>query len=89
MPGAVAAPSIRSPQAGRGQHPHDGDRRSRLRRSCRTACPGPDSAERIRKFYDEIAIPAESFARAVALAINQPEDVDVNEIMFGPTRQEL
>ena len=49
----------------------------------------PDSAERIRKFYEEIAIPAESFARAVAFAISQPEDVDVNEILFRPTRQEL
>jgi NAD(P)-dependent dehydrogenase (short-subunit alcohol dehydrogenase family) len=27
---------------------------------------GPASAQRIRKFYQEIAIPADSFARAVA-----------------------
>ena len=39
--------------------------------------------------YREIAIPAESFARAVAFAMSQPEDVDVNEILFRPTRQEL
>jgi hypothetical protein len=45
-------------------------------------------AER-HKFYNEIAIPAESFARAVAFAMSQPEDVDVNEILFRPTRQEL
>ena len=31
----------------------------------------------------------DSFARAVAFAISQPEDVDVNEILFRPTRQEL
>ncbi len=31
---------------------------------------------------------ADSFARAVAFAISQPEDVDVNEILFRPTRQE-
>ena len=43
----------------------------------------------MRKFYEEIAIPAGSFARAVAFAISQPEDVDVNEILFRPTRQEL
>jgi NADP-dependent 3-hydroxy acid dehydrogenase YdfG len=49
----------------------------------------PDVAERIRRFYAELAIPAESFARAVAFAIDQPEDVDVNEILFRPTRQEL
>jgi NADP-dependent 3-hydroxy acid dehydrogenase YdfG len=49
----------------------------------------PDVAENIRKFCDEYAIPAESFARAVAFALIQPEDVDVNEILFRPTRQEL
>lgn len=48
----------------------------------------PDVAERVRKAY-EIAIPADSFARAVAFAISEPEDVDVNEILFRPTRQEL
>jgi NADP-dependent 3-hydroxy acid dehydrogenase YdfG len=49
----------------------------------------PDIAESVRKLYKEIAIPAESFARAVAFAMSQPEDVDVNEILFRPTRQEL
>jgi NADP-dependent 3-hydroxy acid dehydrogenase YdfG len=49
----------------------------------------PDVAESIHKFYEEIAIPAESFARAVAFAMSQPEEVDVNEILFRPTRQEL
>lgn len=34
------------------------------------------------------AIPADSFARMVAFAISQPEDVDVNEILFRPTAQE-
>jgi NADP-dependent 3-hydroxy acid dehydrogenase YdfG len=49
----------------------------------------PDAAARIHKFYAEVAIPAESFARAVAFAISQPEDVDINEILFRPTRQEI
>jgi NADP-dependent 3-hydroxy acid dehydrogenase YdfG len=49
----------------------------------------PDVAESFHKFYEEFAIPADSFARAVAFAISQPEDVDVNEIIFRPTRQEL
>jgi len=49
----------------------------------------PDVADRIRKFYTEVAIPADSFARAVAFAISQPEDVDINEILFRPTRQDL
>jgi NADP-dependent 3-hydroxy acid dehydrogenase YdfG len=48
-----------------------------------------DVAARLHKFYAEVAIPADSFARAVAFAISQPEDVDVNEILFRPTRQEL
>jgi NADP-dependent 3-hydroxy acid dehydrogenase YdfG len=49
----------------------------------------PDIAERLRKFYAEVAVPAESFAKAVAFAIGQPEEVDVNEILFRPTRQDL
>jgi NADP-dependent 3-hydroxy acid dehydrogenase YdfG len=47
----------------------------------------PDVAEGVRKFYD-IAIAPESFARAVAYAIGQPDDVDINEILFRPTQQE-
>ena len=48
----------------------------------------PDVAEAVRKVY-EFAIPADSFARAVAFAMSQPEDVDVNEILYRPTRQEF
>lgn len=48
-----------------------------------------DAAVRIRKFYADAAIPADSFARAVAFAISQPDDVDINEIVFRPTCQEL
>jgi NADP-dependent 3-hydroxy acid dehydrogenase YdfG len=47
-----------------------------------------DAAERVRGVY-ELAVPADSFARMVAFAMSQPEDVDVNEILFRPTRQEL
>ena len=46
-------------------------------------------AERVRNFYKAAAIPADSFARAVAFAMSQPEEVDINEILFRPTRQEL
>ena len=49
----------------------------------------PDIAEGIHKYYDEFAIPAESFAQAVAFAMSQPDEVDVNEILFRPTRQML
>lgn len=39
-------------------------------------------------FYKQ-AIPAESVARAVAFAIEQPADVDINEIALRPTVQEF
>lgn len=40
-------------------------------------------------FVSQIAIPADSFARMVAFAINEPADVDVNEILFRPTAQPI
>lgn len=49
----------------------------------------PDVAAGMRDFYDQVAIPAESFARCVLFAMSLPEDVDINEILFRPTRQEL
>ena len=49
----------------------------------------PDVNSDIHKFYDAVAIPADSFARAVAFAIGQPDEVDINEILYRPTRQEL
>ena len=48
----------------------------------------PDVAKSIHDFYERFALPPKSFARMVAFAIGQPEDVDVNEILFRPTRQE-
>jgi NADP-dependent 3-hydroxy acid dehydrogenase YdfG len=47
----------------------------------------PDVAERIRKNY-EGAVSAESFGSVVAFAIGQPEDIDINEILYRPTTQE-
>ena len=49
----------------------------------------PDLAAQIQSYYDDVAIPPDSFARTVAFAISQPEEVDINEILFRPTRQEL
>ncbi|HEY6955708.1 MAG TPA: SDR family oxidoreductase [Flavisolibacter sp.] len=48
----------------------------------------PDVAENMKKFYADVAIPADSFARVVAFAISQPEEMDINEILYRPTRQE-
>ncbi|UVC18237.1 SDR family oxidoreductase [Mesorhizobium onobrychidis] len=53
-----------------------------------TSITEPDVAKGVQELYDRVAIPAESFARAVAFAMSQPEDVDINEILFRPTRQE-
>jgi len=48
----------------------------------------PAVAQRVRGLYEQVAIPADSFARMVVFAMSQPDDVDVNEILFRPTRQE-
>lgn len=48
----------------------------------------PDVADGMRQFYDDVAIPADSFARCVLFAMSQPADVDINEILYRPTRQE-
>jgi NADP-dependent 3-hydroxy acid dehydrogenase YdfG len=47
-----------------------------------------DLRERTRAFY-AIAIPAEVVARAIAYAIEEPPEVDVNEILLRPTLQEF
>ncbi|HEX7941689.1 MAG TPA: SDR family NAD(P)-dependent oxidoreductase [Gemmatimonadaceae bacterium] len=49
----------------------------------------PDVSKNIHEFYEAFAIPADSFVHAVAFAMSQPEDVDINEILFRSTRQEL
>ena len=48
----------------------------------------PDVAEGVRALYDRVAIPADSFARTVVFAMSQPDEVDINEILFRPTAQE-
>ena len=49
----------------------------------------PDVAKNIQAFYEAHAIPASNFAHIVAFAIGQPAEVDINEILFRPTSQEL
>ncbi|MEY0303116.1 SDR family oxidoreductase [Providencia manganoxydans] len=65
-----------------------------------TICPGvvdselkfgssdPTSLQSIIDFYKQ-AIPPDSIARAIAYAIEQPADVDINEIILRPTQQEF
>jgi NADP-dependent 3-hydroxy acid dehydrogenase YdfG len=64
-------------------------------------CPGAVKTELLDHISDEavrganeeyvgtVGISASSFASMVAFAIGQPEDVDVNEIIFRPTAQQL
>jgi NADP-dependent 3-hydroxy acid dehydrogenase YdfG len=40
------------------------------------------------QMYERHAIGSDSFARAVAFALSEPEDVDINEILYRPTAQE-
>lgn len=47
------------------------------------------SRQNVMEFYEKIEIPADSVARAIAYAIEQPSDVDVNEIVLRPTAQEF
>jgi NADP-dependent 3-hydroxy acid dehydrogenase YdfG len=58
-----------------------------------TELPGSVKAEgvagQISDFYEQNAIPADSFARCVLFAMSQPDDVDINEILYRPTKQEL
>ncbi|MES2947990.1 MAG: SDR family oxidoreductase [Pseudomonadota bacterium] len=46
-------------------------------------------AQAMQAFYAHNAIPADSFARCALFAMSQPDAVDINEILFRPTRQEF
>lgn len=49
----------------------------------------PEADQAVRSFYEANQIPADSVARAIAYAIGQPDDVDINEIVLRPTAQEF
>ena len=49
----------------------------------------PQSAAGVAEFYRQLEIPADAVARAIAYAIGQPAEVDVNEIVLRPTAQEF
>jgi len=54
-----------------------------------TTISEPDIAEAVQKDVKNYAISADSFGRIIAFAISQPDDVDVNEILFRPVKQVL
>ncbi|MGB7442476.1 MAG: SDR family oxidoreductase [Coleofasciculaceae cyanobacterium] len=47
-----------------------------------------ETAKGVNEMYS-VAINADAIARAITFAIEQPEDVDVNEMIIRPTKQEL
>lgn len=47
-----------------------------------------DTAKDVGELY-EMAIDADAIARAIAFAIEQPADVDINELIIRPTKQSL
>lgn len=49
----------------------------------------PEVSARGIAAYEAFAIAPDAFARAVAYAIGEPQDVDINEILLRPTIQEL
>lgn len=42
-----------------------------------------------RAYVNQVGLSADSYAKVVAFAISQPDDVDINEVIFRPTAQEL
>jgi NADP-dependent 3-hydroxy acid dehydrogenase YdfG len=47
-----------------------------------------ETRKNLRDFY-KLAIPAESIARAIAYAIEQPADVEIDEVVIRPTAQDF
>jgi NADP-dependent 3-hydroxy acid dehydrogenase YdfG len=51
------------------------------------AVKNPDIKAQLVESRDKFALPPDAIARAIAFAIEQPADVDVNEIIVRPTAQ--
>ena len=47
------------------------------------------SSKQVNELYKVLAIPSDSIARAIAYAIEQPADVEIDEIVVRPTAQEF
>ena len=42
-----------------------------------------------QEYVGKVGVTPDAFARLIAFAVSQPEEVDINEILFRPTAQEL
>ncbi|WP_316424846.1 SDR family oxidoreductase [Klebsiella oxytoca] len=48
-----------------------------------------EASSAMKSFYENYEISADSVARAIAFAVEQPDDVSINEITLRPTSQEF
>ncbi len=46
-----------------------------------------DIQEANQEYVGEVGLTPDAFARLIAYVVNEPEDVDINEILFRPTAQ--
>jgi NADP-dependent 3-hydroxy acid dehydrogenase YdfG len=53
----------------------------------RTELGGPDVSDEIRRRMEEMAIPPDAVARAIAFAIEQPDDVEIGDMTIRPAVQ--
>ncbi len=67
---------------------HDRHHARRHRHGIEVGHVGPGEPKFVNAFY-RAGDPAESIARAIAYAIEQPANVDVNQIVIRPTAQEF
>jgi NADP-dependent 3-hydroxy acid dehydrogenase YdfG len=51
------------------------------------AVANAEAKAQLTAFRDKFAMPPDAIARAIAFAIEQPAEVDVNEIIIRPTAQ--
>jgi NADP-dependent 3-hydroxy acid dehydrogenase YdfG len=49
----------------------------------------PDATAGLKAFYDANQIPADAVARAVVYAVEQPANVDINEVVVRPVSQDF
>jgi len=49
----------------------------------------PSSAKFLKDFYEKTAMPSDSIARAVLYAIQEPADVEIDEVVLRPTAQDF
>ena len=58
-----------------------------VRTNFAAAVTSPEVKAQLETSRDKFAMPPDAIARAVAFAIEQPADIDVNEIVIRPTAQ--